>query len=144
MLLKENHPSLLPIGLKMSSSQGVPMIALACMRHSDTHLKVSDFVPLDFMTRCSASTFVLSDLHLYDQRRILEGFLYPEIGWTVDSIPGLSSMPKITYHCQEVPPPLNAWTSVESTDSDLLFGHNCNARGLRVHSGDAMTTPLTA
>ena len=122
MLLKENHPSLLPIGLKMSSSQGVPMIALACMRHSDTHLKVSDFVPLDFMTRCSASTFVLSDLHLYDQRHILEGFLCPEMGWKVDSVPGLSLMPEVIYHHQEVPPPLNAWIATKSTDADLVFG----------------------
>ena len=92
----------------------------------------------------SASTARPSELHLYDQRRILEGFLYPEMGWTVDFIPGLSSMPEVTYHCQEVPLPLNAWTSVEITDEDLLFGHGCKARGFRVHSGDATTTSLTS
>ena len=47
-------------------------------------------MPLDFVMQLTVSGVVRSDLHIYDQRRIIEGFLYPEIGWTVYNVPGMS------------------------------------------------------
>ena len=67
------------------------------MPHIVTHFKILGAMPLDFAMQLSVSNVAQSDLHRYDQRRIIEGFLYPEIGWTVCNVPGMSPMPPVTY-----------------------------------------------
>ncbi len=57
-----------------------------------------------------------------DQSRILHGFLYPDIGWYVLSVPGLSPMTELLYYKQEVPPPLGAWVVSSASDKDIVFG----------------------
>ena len=97
LVLCKKSPFHLPLGTKMRSPSGVPLVVLACVLHSATHFKILGFVTLDFMIQLSASNKVCGNLHLYDQRRIIEGFLYPEFGWTVSHVPGLSPMPPVTY-----------------------------------------------
>ena len=62
-------------------------------------------MPMDYITGLAKDGSVQTDLHIYNQQRILEGFLYPEIGWKIEDVPGLSKMPTVTYLRQEVPPP---------------------------------------
>jgi hypothetical protein len=140
LLLREDRPFHLPPGTKMRSPRGVPLVVSTCVPHSVTHSKIMGFMPLEYMMWLSASNVVCSDLHLYDQRRIIEGFLHPEIGWTVTHVPGLSPMPPVTYVKQEIPPPLNAWVATGTSYAKLLFGASVADRGLRVYNGNATTS----
>ena len=105
MILKQDRPYHLPPGTRMRSPRGVSLVVLVCLEHTEYQLKIAGCLPLDYITGLAEDGAVQTDLHIYDQRRILEGFLYPEISWEIENVPGLSKMLKVTYLRQEVPPP---------------------------------------
>ena len=124
MFLREDKPYDLPPGTTMKSPNGVPFILLECSRHSETHLKLTGCVFPHYIMALVESERPVAGECLHDQQRILEGFLYPDIGWDVISVPGLSQMPEVTYTEQVVPPPLHGWVRADASDADILFNHH--------------------
>ena len=53
---------------------------------------------------------------------IKEGFLHPNIGWTINVMPGFPpSTNVVTYYPQVIPPPLRAWVKIEATRASMVF-----------------------
>ena len=53
---------------------------------------------------------------------IEEGFIYPDIGWTVDYKPSFQPCPVLDYCKQVVPCPRLAWVNGKATNNDIMFG----------------------
>jgi hypothetical protein len=138
-LLREYCPFYLTPWTTVCLSSWVPLVVMVCVPHIVTCLKILGILPLDFVLQYSFSNAACSDLQRYDQRRFIEGYLYPEIGWTMCNVSGISPMPPVTYLKQEAPSLLNAWVAVGTSDADLLFGTNVADRGLCVYDGGATT-----
>ena len=105
----------------MRSPRGIPFVVLTCIEHSDTHLMLAGYILPAFILQLSENAQQVDDLYIHKQKHILEGFLYLEIGWIVDSVLGMSRMPQVTYRLQSPPPPLNGYVHGAASDADIIF-----------------------
>ena len=124
MFLRQDKPYYLPVGTKMISPMGISFNVIECTRHSDTQLKLTGNVCPQYLLRISLSPIWSTRNLQHEIVRILDGFLYPEIGWVIapNGVPGQSPMPEVTYRRQTVPPPMKAWVNGNATSQDILLG----------------------
>ena len=107
----------------MRSPLQIPFMVVSCVPHNDTHVEVRGKILPDYIKRLANSMHPPQPALLYKQYSIIKGFLFPDIGWEVLSVPGLTPQPELEYHCQVVPPPLNAWFDTEASDLNLIFNN---------------------
>lgn len=139
--LKEDVPFALPFGTKMMSPLGILLIVLACIEHSDTTFHIKGCVVPDYRDARLNMGVPVSPEYAYEQQRILDGFLHPQIGWKVSFVPGILRMPPMEYRKQTVPPPFTAYVDRQAGDVGLLFNDR-HERGLCTHS-DANAVSFT-
>jgi hypothetical protein len=57
----------------------------------------------------------------HDAKFIKEGFMYPDIGWVVNFMPGFIPKPEVTHINQLVPPPLRAWVTSGASNAEMVL-----------------------
>ena len=94
----------------MTSPRGLPFIVCCCVRYSNTHLMITGYDSPQYPDSkwILGHGLALDGEEKHECNWIQQGFLYPEIGWTVHDVPELSPMPELTYREQIVLPPMNA------------------------------------
>ena len=83
----------------MTSPNGVRFSVVSCNYHDDYKYELKRRVLDDFSVETTEQM-------LSDSTRIIDGFLWPEIGWEFVKIPGFGkNVPVTYYHKQQVPLP---------------------------------------
>ena len=93
--LKEDHPFPLPIGTTMLSPLGITFLVVSCQVHASKKYLVCGFI---VPTSMDVDESEQSSVCLHEQFWIINGVLYPEVGWVVTFVPGLAPMPELTYY----------------------------------------------
>jgi hypothetical protein len=111
--LKQDRPIELLIGTKMRSPSGIHFVITSCEDIGDNQYFVCGSTPESNNTGRIAN----SELEL-----IKNGSIWPSIGWSINSMPGLQPMPALEYHRQMIPPPLRAWVKRDTSAEKILLG----------------------
>lgn len=102
-------------------------------RHDDYHFLLKGEVDEVWNGADLLPSPLNADMIQADIELIVNGFLWPRIGWDIVFMLGFQPRPEVTHHKQVVPPPHRAWVDSAATNEDLLFSKkSC----LRTHSDE--------
>ena len=110
---KKAKPIDLPVGTIVKSPHGVMFEVDSCKQET----------PYRFMVCGTIVSHLEStvDKVVADKNLILTGVVWPEVGWEVQSMPGFTERPPVTYTKQRIQPPRRAWVEEGASDTDILF-----------------------
>ena len=98
----------------MTSPNGVRFSVVSCGYHDDYKYELKGHVLDD-------SPVEMTDEMLSESTRIIDGFLWPEIGWEVESMPGFGKKAPVTYHKQQVPSSRLAYVKENASVSEIVL-----------------------
>ena len=110
---KKAKPIDLPVGTVLQSPHGVLFEVVSCKQET----------PYRFMV-CGTLLSHLDSVvekEVADKNLILTGVLWPEVGWEIQSMPGFTERPPVTYDKQRSQPPRRAWVEERASDMAILF-----------------------
>ena len=117
--VKQDKAFSLPVGTVMESSSGLLFTVTSCTEIDPyTYMIIGELVPFPVIADKKDSY----DAMLSEVRVIaVEGFMWPRIGWSVSSIPGLEKCQDIRYGMdQHIPAPLGATVGHDVLSDDIL------------------------
>ena len=111
-LLTKDRPYELPDDTIMTSPFGLQFRVTSCQYYTDELYFVCGSI-------VSEDNIVPDAEH--DAKLIKEGFMYPDIGWIVDFMPGFLPKPEVAHINQIVPPPLRAWVASGASNAEMVL-----------------------
>jgi hypothetical protein len=128
MVMKRNKPIQVVVGTSFVSEFGVGFKVISVDWHDSYHFLLKGEVDELWNGAAIPPSALNADRIGADIELIVNGFLWPRIGWDITFMPGFQPRQEVTHQNEIVPPPHRAWVDATATNEDILFSKKSRFR----------------